>query len=165
MSQLHIRFKKVATPILECIRQDGTRTWQKSKPGMVPHDLAHYVVETHLGFTKGFYGLLADGWDIEDFEKPKVNRPLALWPQNLPAEALITEHLVNIVLTGLQPQAEAETLFASFGKILIANALDWPDALDMNRFKTIQNRLGEILHDWHSLKVGEQLELTFPVVL
>ena len=33
----------------------------------VLHDLIHYVVETTLGYREAFFGLLAAGWDIQDF--------------------------------------------------------------------------------------------------
>ena len=36
---------------------------QKGSLGLVfpPHDLTHFAIETELGYTGGFYGLVADG--------------------------------------------------------------------------------------------------------
>lgn len=77
---------------LTCTRADGSSTWQRFEgptamvfPG---HDLTHYAVETTLGFAHGFYGLLADGWNIQDFAKP--------WPRGeIPAEAREVELIVG----------------------------------------------------------------------
>lgn len=132
---------------------------------MLVHDLAHYTVETELEFKNGFYGLLACGWNIEDFEKPKAIRPSALWPQNLPEEALITEHVVNLMLTGLQPASDTTALFAALKSILEDNKLEWPKVLTLENFSKIQDRLTDLILQWQSLKDGEFLELAFPVTL
>ena len=50
---------------------------------MPAHDLTHYAVESILGFSRGFIGLCAEGWDIGDFEKDA--------PKNLPPEAGLAE--------------------------------------------------------------------------
>lgn len=70
--------------VLNCIRADGTVTWQTQDGPLglfFPyHDLTHYAVETVLGFRHAFYGLLADGRAIDDTgEKEARGR--------LPAEA------------------------------------------------------------------------------
>ena len=132
---------------------------------MLVHDLAHYTVETELKFKNAFFGLLAFGWNIEDFEKPKASRPSALWPQNLPEEAIITEHVVNIVLTGLQPASGKKALFYALKSILKENKLDCPKALTLENFGKIQDRLTNLIHQWQSLKDGEFLELAFPITL
>lgn len=31
------------------------------------HDMTHYAVETTFGYTEGFFGLVADGWDMSDW--------------------------------------------------------------------------------------------------
>ena len=85
--------------ILKCTRKDGSSTFAKLYPNLEIHDIAHYVVEQHLGFRNAFYGLLAKGYTIEDFQLPKAERPSALHPKNLHPEALITEHLVNLIQT------------------------------------------------------------------
>src|SRR5215207_7563384 len=67
--RLTIRIKKNAdgTAALTCTRADGSVTWQRQQgtQGMFfpRHDLTHFAVETVLGHRRGFYGLVADGWD------------------------------------------------------------------------------------------------------
>jgi hypothetical protein len=65
-----IRFAKGAkdrSPTLTCIRDDGSCTWQKSSHYFVRHDLIHYAVESVLGYRNAFWGLVAQGKDLDDF--------------------------------------------------------------------------------------------------
>src|SRR4051794_35830439 len=94
MPDLTIRLKRHPdhTASLTCIRHDGTSTWQRQRGGLgavfPPHDLTHYAVEQTLGYQHGFYGLIADGWDIGDFVKP--------WPRGaIPGEAQEVELIVG----------------------------------------------------------------------
>ena len=73
MTELLIRIKKKTdgSAALSCLRADGSVTWQR-QDGVLGrffpiHDLTHYAVETVLGHRKGFYGLVAEGWDLSDF--------------------------------------------------------------------------------------------------
>ncbi|QJR36796.1 hypothetical protein [Gemmatimonas groenlandica] len=91
---LRIRLKRHAdgSASLTCTRRDGSVTWQRlhgpTASVMPVHDLTHYAVESTLGFRRGFYGLLADGWEITDFAKP--------WPRGpIPDEALVVELIVG----------------------------------------------------------------------
>ena len=93
--QLHK--KKEGTVILKCIRKDGSTTWAKLHQGMAHHDLAHIAIEKSLGFKRAFYGMLASGVAISDYELPDIEKPDILKGENLPKEALIAEHLVNLL--------------------------------------------------------------------
>ena len=55
--------------VIACTRADGSVTWQKSaSAAFFPvHDLTHFAVETELGHRRGFYGLVAEGWNFNDF--------------------------------------------------------------------------------------------------
>ena len=57
-----------------CVRRDGSATWQRHQGAQARffpfHDLTHYAVETVLGMRRGFYGLVAEGWDFADFGTP-----------------------------------------------------------------------------------------------
>ena len=57
-----------SSTVLCCTRQDGSVTWQRQTrhaAHFVPHDLTHYAVETSLGYTNGFFGLITEGWDVD----------------------------------------------------------------------------------------------------
>jgi hypothetical protein len=52
--------------------------------------MTHYAVESELKVPDGFFGLLAQGWDITDFGVPE-KRAL------MPLEALWVEHVVGVI--------------------------------------------------------------------
>ena len=62
--------RKDGGAVVRCVRADGSATWQRQddqRAAFFPlHDLTHYAVETELGYGRGFYGLIASGWDIAD---------------------------------------------------------------------------------------------------
>ena len=90
MTDLLIRIKKKSdgSAALSCVRADGSVTWQRQDG--LQGDLTHYAVETVLRYPRGFYGLLAEGWDFSDFGRP--------WPRGpLPSEALASELLVGFL--------------------------------------------------------------------
>lgn len=94
MRELEIVFTKPKDPsakaVLTCVRTDGSRTWIKL-PGAFPvHDMVHYAVETEMKVGQGFFGLIAQGWDIEDFGVPEKRA-------KMPFEALWVEHVVGII--------------------------------------------------------------------
>ncbi len=96
MRHLVIRIKKKTdgSAALSCLRADGSVTWQRQdgrQGRFFPlHDLTHYAVETVLGHARGFYGLVAAGWDLTDFGQP--------WPRGpLPPDAVVSEFVVGVL--------------------------------------------------------------------
>ncbi|MDQ6831263.1 MAG: hypothetical protein M3081_20570 [Gemmatimonadota bacterium] len=94
MPELVVRIKKHTdgTATLSCTRRDGTTTWQRQRGALGQffplHDLTHFAVESVLGYRRGFYGLVADGWEMTDFGTP--------WPRGpLPAETVEAEMMVG----------------------------------------------------------------------
>jgi hypothetical protein len=84
--------QKDGSAVLRCLRSDGSVTWQKQQgehAAFFPlHDLTHYAVETELGFRRGLYGLIAEGWNIAD-TTGETGRG------ELPNETLAVEYLVS----------------------------------------------------------------------
>ena len=105
---------------LSCTREDGSLTYSKLQVDFEIHDIAHYVVERHLGFKNAFYGLLTQGYQINDFMLPKEQRPESLQPQNLPSEALVTEHLVNLLTIDFMQSEDGMDILEMFKIILFA---------------------------------------------
>ena len=77
---------------LRCTRSDGSVTWQnqpgRHAPFFALHDLTHFAVESQLGLSRAFYGLIASGWDIADTTGKGTRGPL-------PLDAIVAEHLVG----------------------------------------------------------------------
>src|SRR6266498_2072993 len=78
--------------VLRCVRADGSVTWQKQDcrhaQFFALHGLTHFAVESALGFKRGFYRLIAEGWDIEDTTGKGARGPL-------PDEAVEVAYLVG----------------------------------------------------------------------
>src|SRR5207248_8783997 len=72
-------------PNLTCVRADGTRTWRRVHPFFPTHDLVHCAVESVFGLTQAFFGLVASGWSLDDFDQRVAPARLSnedLWGEN-----------------------------------------------------------------------------------
>jgi hypothetical protein len=163
MPDLTIRIKKNpdGSAALTCTRADGTSTWQRQlgqQGRFFPfHDLTHYAVETVVGFRRGFYGLVAEGWDLTDFGKP--------WPRGpLPAEALLVEIIVGFLdgerAMGItRSAAELRDDVAihcaqrgeGVGEYMITDA----------HLERVRATRGELFARWRAVIPGDALELDF----
>ena len=69
------------------MRADGSRTWSHLHPFFPLHDLTHFAVESALGFSEAFFGLIAAGWEIDAFAEPGAAARLA--PEAIVAECVV----------------------------------------------------------------------------
>jgi hypothetical protein len=145
---------------LSCERADGTTTWQRqhgAQASFFPrHDLTHYAVETVLGHTKGFYGLVAAGWDLSDFGTP--------WPRGqLPKDANLSEIIVGFFdrerASGQMGSAqEINDELAQFAK---DKDLPQPEPLSEEDLSRVRKRRGDLFAQWEAVQPGNALELSF----
>jgi hypothetical protein len=154
---IRIKKKKDGDAALSCVRADGSVTWQRQEGDLgrfFPlHDLTHYAVETELGHRRGFYGLVADGWDFGDFGAP--------WPKGrLPADMDPSEAIVGLLdaerYQGLR-MSVAELRDVNHGHVM-GSAIKGLTDEDMER---IRARRAELFAQWEALPPGETLELPF----
>ncbi len=153
MPELLVRIKKKSDgdAVLSCVRADGSVTWQRQKGHLgrfFPlHDLTHYAVETVLRHRRGFYGLVADGWDLNDFGAPWPNGPL---PADLdPSEAIV----------GLLDAERAQGVRLDTAELAAMQARG-PTATD-EELDAVRARRDELFALWRALPPGETLELPF----
>lgn len=159
---LRIRLTKQTdgTVALTCRRADGTATWQRQAGAHARffpyHDLTHYAVETVLAHRHGFYGLVADGWDMTDFGSP--------WPRGpLPADAEPTEWIVG--LFDLERASGVTFAPEEFNARLAASLATTPMAapsLDPAQLDAIRARRAALFAQWDAVVPGATLELPFP---
>lgn len=163
LPDLKIRLKRRAdgSAAITCERDDGTSTWQRQE-GMIgqvfpAHDMTHYAVETTFGYTEGFFGLVADGWDMSDFTAP--------WPRGpIPDEAQQVELLVGLL--DMQRRMMADWNAADLleqGRLYVASRGDrvvLPSLTDAMLTK-VQGLRAEVFANWNSVEPGETLELLF----
>jgi len=168
MPDLTIRFKRHPdhTASLTCVRRDGSTTWQRQRGSLgavfPPHDLTHYAVEQTLGFRQGFYGLIADGWEIADFAKP--------WPRGMiPEEAreveLIvgffdTERMSGCNLTS-EEYLEHVTTYLASRQADKGTTLTHVRPLADEELALIRTYRSELLDRWWNVLPGDTLELQF----
>jgi len=156
---LVIRLKKTpdAPPVLAGVRADGTATWQRSHVAFPVHDLVHYCIESRLGLRDAFFGLIAQGWSLEDFGQP--------WPKGpLPAEALLAEQMVGEVWRAFiqREPLSARELNQRVSAVRAQQGLDMPRMITESELEDILARLGELAQQWRQLPPGGTLELRFP---
>lgn len=156
MQELKIQFKKAKDQKQHSIRlerPDGTSEWSYIK-SLVHHDLAHFVIETHFGICRGFYGEVLSGTSMEMLSAAGVIKAYE-WS----ADIFLAETLVNafqqIVLMGEDFNAFSQHLIQIADKnALIPN-------ISCNEFDEIRAKLLSLWKKWDALQPGESLSLSF----
>ncbi len=144
--------------IILYIRNDGSQTWMQADDFFVIHDLSHYALETTLGYTTAFMGMLNDGMDIKDFEDLEKRRKIIITE-----EAAYAENMANLFLM--------ETIqgnFESFNEISgQAFETSWksfpPPHLFDEEINSVRVFLKQLLKQWKELPDGETMTLTFEI--
>ena len=136
--------------VLRMTRNDGSVTWSKIHKGLEAHDVAHYAVESVLGLKNSFFGLIAKGASIQDFDdKDKI--PL------LPIEALQTEHLVNLLqVEGLNAHNDLD-IISLLKEILDENEIPLISDLNAHSLKEIRKVFSEEYNKVSHLQSGERI--------
>jgi len=143
--------------IITFVRDNGTSTsGQLGQAGFgAVHDLTHYVVETTLRTRAGFFGLLADGWDIAEFARRGAAQEI---PDAAIAVECVVGQLSNLVFNGRPLSAEEFNW-------LVAEALrgvrphGTVPALDEATLRAMTTQLTALVQQWRELPPGGTLEL------
>jgi len=145
---------------LSCTRADGTTTWQRQEGGQAVffprHDLTHYAVETVLGHRRGFYGLVAAGWDLSDFGSP--------WPRGrIPVDANLSEVIVSFF--DLERRTGeiglAKDLNETIARFCSEHSMPAPPLLTDDDLNRVRQKRGEVFARWEAIQPGDALELPF----
>lgn len=161
MPQLTIRLArgKDKPDVLTCIREDGSTTWSRLHAALPVHDISHYSVESSLALSSGFFGLVAQGWEITDFGSPYPRGPI-------PDEAAWVESVVSVFWrTFVQRESPTheevrEQIAVCLGSYKGSFRRDISDA-EMDAIRALQ---GEITATWARTPIGSYMELVFPAV-
>ena len=147
-------FKKGNTKNSITIRRaDGSSTWMEAEYFMIVHDMAHFVVEKKLQIKNGFYGLVAIGIDITDFEKKQK-----ITPEHLPKEAIKTEVLVGLILTELNDRKRLEDFNATFNSTAAQYDLS-KEEFNADDLNGIHDELNQLLGRWTTLSVNDSINM------
>jgi hypothetical protein len=162
---LTLRLKKRAGggSAFTLLRADGTSTWQRQERHaafFAHHDLEHLAVESVLELQRAFYGLVAAGWDFDDFLPPYPRGPL-------PAEALWAETIVGMLDVERAQQASAVSRMSAADlnhQVELKFSLDDrtpPGRVTASQLAAIRRRCDDLFKQWDAVPPGETLELSF----
>lgn len=157
MRALAVEFKKISAEraSLTCRRPDGSVTWSRVQSFFPPHDLTHFALEKELAQPRGFFGLIAEGWQLDDFAQPGV-------AARLPPEALAVENLVGHV-ERLGDELSLAEFSAALADSLTAQKLPPFRALHADELARARTTRLALIAQWRALPIGETLRLEFPV--
>jgi hypothetical protein len=157
---IQLKKGKDSRSTLACVRDDGSRTWGKVHPFFPEHDLTHYAVEGVLGFTEAFFGLVASGWELDDFLLPRTR-------SRLPMEALLAESIVGVLdmERGLKLSQDTDELNTVLADGLRAQGLSAERRLSEHELDAIRTLRDQLIARWHATAPGETLEVRFPPTL
>jgi len=141
---------------ITCVRDDGTTVGQRSTDFFVHHDLTHYAIETTLGLTDAFWGLLNQGWEFSSFEErePGTRKARVLPPEAYLAEVLAGSYDLEVA-AGPQPDEDRAIALAGLGLSIPSPTTE--------QFQRIRSRRAELHQRWRDLDQGAWLELEFPL--
>ena len=148
--RVQITKKADGSGVLRCVRADGSVTWQKQTDRhagfFALHDLTHFAVETTLGFRRGFFGLISEGWDIEDTTGKGSRGPL-------PPEAAEVEQLVGLFFAEMSSGAIwTVDEFNDFG------TMNGTRRLTATEIVRVKKKRGELFQQWAAVEPGATLE-------
>ena len=158
--QIEIAKRTDGGAVLRCTRPDGTVSWQRQtgpQGAFFPlHDLTHFAVETVLGVRDGFFGLVAQGWEIED-TTGKGSRGA------LPPDALVVEQIVGFLDRERASGAEwsAEDYITHLGIAGVVLSPGMRSALGDETLGRVRAVRLELFGRWARTAPGESLKLTF----
>ena len=151
--RVQITKKPDGSGVLRCVRADCSVTWQKQTDRHAAyfslHDLTHFAVETTLGFRRGFFGLIAEGWDIEDTTGKGARGPL-------PPEAGEAEMIV-----GLFSAERAGGQIWTVDEFNEYAAMNGMRALTFDEIVRVKKKRSELFQQWSAVAPGATLELTY----
>ncbi len=148
MLQIEIAKQPDGAGVLRCTRRDGSVTWQKQTKHAAHfsvHDLTHLAVETVLRYRRGFFGLIAEGWDVDD-TTGKGSRGV------LPAEAMEVERIVGLF--------DSERASNVSWRVEEFNRFS-PRVLTDTEIQDVRALRSVLFHQWSSIAPGQKLALTF----
>ncbi|HEU5316216.1 MAG TPA: hypothetical protein VFX49_08920 [Chloroflexota bacterium] len=166
VAPMQIRFskgKRADRPdVLTCLRADGSSTWMHERPGFVYHDLAHYAVETSLGYRYGFFGLVRSGWELSsaDFGRDPVTKQRFPWPDPSGAPMEPVEYVVSLLQRERGGWGVTQDDFHDAMKLYVG---DSRPQVPEERLAAARQLVRDLYARWEAVPPGEALDLTFAV--
>lgn len=142
---------------LSCFRNDGSSTTTELGPGSAYHELSHYVVETIMDYHQGFFGMLASGRDIAEFDMQNEERSF-----QIPREGYYAEFLASLI----QGSVGSGNVDPEYVEMLRKGAenmnLPFPEIPDPKLLDQMRLQAAALIHEWNILLPGESMEVVYP---
>ncbi len=139
---------------LICRREDGTAERADLGPSLPYHDLGHFVAESSLGLTQGFFGAVASGRTIAELSDPEVIPTLG--PASMQAE--VAARGVGSLATGAcRPDQFDELVNSELGHLGLPLLPD----LSADRANALLVQFRELVARFEGTSEGESLTLSF----
>jgi hypothetical protein len=109
-----------------------------------------------FGHRRGFYGLVAAGWDLADFGTP--------WPRGkLPKDANLSEIIVGFFdrERASGQLGTADELNEHLASFCGENSLPSPEKFTESDLSRVRQKRGELFAQWEAVEPGGVLELRF----
>jgi len=148
MLRIEITKRPDGSGLLRCTRADSSVTWQtqaKHAAHFALHDLTHFAVETTLGYRRGFFGLISEGWSVEDTTGKGPRGPI-------PDETGEVEHIV-----GLFDSERASGALWTSDEFNSSS----PRPLSADEIHGVRSLRSALFQQWRAVSPGESLSLTF----
>ncbi|HEY1047006.1 MAG TPA: hypothetical protein VGF79_11245 [Bacteroidia bacterium] len=155
---MQITFKKRQGKkhIITYQREGKDLHWVDADDFLILHDLSHYAIETNLGYTTAFWGMIKSGVDPEQFLVKEVRD--RLFVSN---EAWYAENMANLVLIEW-----SQGKFDDFNQVLneVIQQTDSnlpPIELNEQQIIDIRETYKKLVNQWEMLASDGQMELKF----
>jgi hypothetical protein len=118
--------------------------------------MAHFVVESTLRIPRGFYSLVLDGWNIDDFAVKGISK-------TIPPEANLVEALVGRLQRDLMPGSDftAESFNAEVLAVLEGIGNPARREISDEELSLLRVRLRELLQEYKTIPPGGSITLQF----
>lgn len=139
-----------STGLLRCTRKDGSVAWQKQQKHsafFALHDLTHFAVEITLGYRRGFFGLISEGWELDDASGKGP-------PEPTPNEASEVERIVGL----FDSERASSTLWTADEFNAFA-----PRPLTVDEIRRVRALRADLFRRWSEVLSGQSLRLTFEI--
>jgi hypothetical protein len=146
---------------LRCLRSDGSSTsMAMPRQGILPHDLIHFVVESALGFTDAFLGMVAKGADMQ-FVMQQVHELGSPMNRDQAAQAeAAVESLQAQLWSGV---FDAEAFFAGMEAACAMRNAAAPNLGGINLERDLYKAALALSAHWQQVPFHGEMELKFPV--
>jgi len=158
MEDMKVRFTKIdpTRHRFEIVRSNrASEQALLETKSLMPHDLIHFAYESAAGRRESFFGKLASGTTLEEFN----DRAIMSDPKNLGAEMITTERITGPLSAYLLEQIDERTFFLGLKNAFDATGDAVPADVTPDLLLAIKARYRSLIGEWNSLPHHKTMEI------